>query len=369
MRIGIDLLWVRVGICGGTESFIRNLLDGFAEYDRENEYVLFVAKDNQYSFTKYEKYKNMTLKECNVFCASAAKRIVWENLHLDREAGKENLDVMFIPVYSKPVTYGSKIPYISVIHDLQALHYPEYFSLKRRLFLKMIWWYACKSSKRVITISNYCKEDLIKHYPFVKNKIETIYDPVLTKHSEMKMEELEEKYQIVAEQYFYCVSSMLPHKNLDTIFKVMQKRKAKGMTMEKLVLSGVGGEEEKVRKIIQELGIEKLVVLTGFVSDAERDCLYENCRMFLFPSIFEGFGMPPIEAMRKGKNVVMTDKTCLKEVTEGKAIYVENPFDVEEWMKRIEQAKETQPKVEKFERYNPENIVAAYCKAFEVAVR
>ncbi len=369
MRIGIDLLWVRVGICGGTESNVRNLLDGFAEYDRENEYVLFVAKDNKYSFTKYEKCKHMTLKECDMLCASPAKRIVWENLYLDREARKEKVDVMFIPVYSKPVTYGSGIPYISVIHDLQALHYPEYFSLKRRMFLKMIWWYACKSSKRVITISDYCKEDLIKHYPFVKNKIETIYDAVITKDSHMKIEELEEKYHITANQYFYCVSSMLPHKNLNTIFKVMQQRKAKGMTAEKLVLSGVGGEEEKVRKIIQELGIEELVVLTGFVSDAERDCLYENCQSFLFPSIFEGFGMPPIEAMRKGKNVVMTDKTCLKEVTEGRAIYVENPFDVEEWMKGIKQAKETQPKVEKFEQYHPESIVAAYLGAFEAAAR
>ena len=139
MRIGIDLLWVRVGICGGTESYIRNLLDGFGEFDKENEYILFVSKDNGQSFAKYEQYNHMTLKYCDMLCANQVKRILWENLHLDKVAKAEKIDVMFIPVYSKAMTYGSGIPYVSVIHDLQALHYPQYFSTVRRLFLKVMW--------------------------------------------------------------------------------------------------------------------------------------------------------------------------------------------------------------------------------------
>jgi len=224
MRIGIDLLWVRVGICGGTEAFIRNLLDGFGEYAGEEEYVLFVAKDNAESFRHYEEHPCMKLHVCDVCCANQAKRILWENRKLDKEASAVGVDVMFIPVYSKPMTHGSGIPYISVIHDLQALHYPQYFSLLKRIFLKYVWWNTCRTADMVVTISEFCKEDLIAYYPYVRDKIRTIYNPIISKPSGLEAAYIEGKYNICQNQYFYCVSSLLPHKNLETILKVMQQR-------------------------------------------------------------------------------------------------------------------------------------------------
>lgn len=142
MKIGIDLLWVRPGICGGTESYIRNLMEGFGQYDKANTYVLLVSGDNGDSFASYDRYANMERLALPVESASQPKRILWENLHLDRTARRLGVDVMFIPVYSMPMTYGSGIPYVSVIHDLQALHYPAYFSAGRRMFLKYMWRHA-----------------------------------------------------------------------------------------------------------------------------------------------------------------------------------------------------------------------------------
>jgi hypothetical protein len=180
MKIGIDLLWVRVGIVGGTESFIRNLLDGFGAYDTENEYILFTARDNGGSFRCYESFPNMQLAVMPIDCDNQMKRILWENIHLDRIAAAYGVDVMFIPVYSKPRSKKGRLPYVCAILDLQALHYPAYFSRIRRTFMRYAWKHTCRTADLVITISNYCKDDLCSHYPNVKDKIQTIYVPIIS---------------------------------------------------------------------------------------------------------------------------------------------------------------------------------------------
>lgn len=379
MKIGVDLLWVRQGICGGTESYIRNLLNGLAKYDSDNIYVLFVAEDNAAGFSKYENCGRIKLYVCPTVSSSQIKRIIWENLHLDKTARKQGVDVMFIPVYSKPYSKpgggrydtgghhgpdGHHMPYVSVIHDLQALHYPQYFSWARRTFQKTMWRRTCKTSDRVITISEYGQKDLAARYPMVADKCTVIYNPIETNPSKLSPSYIEEKYHITKGRYFYCVSSLLPHKNLTTVLKAMKILKQEGEAMP-LVISGVGGKKQEFDTAVAELGIGDVIVDTGFVEDAERDCLYENCRLFLFPSVFEGFGMPPVEAMRRGKVTVMTRESCLEEVTQKKAVYVDQPYDAKEWTEKIRQALELPEIKHDFPEYMLQQVVTQYIKLFE----
>ncbi len=363
MKIGVDLLWVRVGKCGGTESFIRNLLSGFAEYDNKNEYYLFTTLDNAESFAHYcKESKAFHLVKCPIESMSRIKRIAWENTNLDKEAKGLGIDLMYIPVYSMP--HRSKkngIPYVTTIHDLQGFHYPEYFSKPRLFFLKKKWKYAVANSEKIVAISEFTKSDIVKHYSEAEEKTEVIFNPVILGDTSLTADGLN-KFGVVPEEYFFCLSSMLPHKNLGTILKTMALRK------EKLVLSGVGGSPEnrqKLEELINALGIKDRIIVTGFISDAERNMLNKYCKLFLFPSVFEGFGMPPVEAMMLGKKVVTTEKTSIKEITCGKAFYVKDPFDEKEWSKRIDEALESKQEEVSFEQYGLERVTGEYIRLFE----
>ena len=128
------------------------------------------------------------------------------------------------------------------------------------------------------------------------------------------------------------VSSLLPHKNITTLLDVMKRIKDENIDLPKqLIVSGVGGKSrEPLTEKIKEFGLEDNIQLTPFIENNERNALYKHCKAFLFPSVFEGFGMPPIEAMMFGTPVVTTRKTSIEEVTLGKADYVNDPYDVKE---------------------------------------
>lgn len=371
MRIGIDLLWVRVGLCGGTESFVRNLIDGFRQYDTTNEYILFVARDNSESFREYVEKSGgrMRLCVCPVNSGSQPRRILWENLYLDRLAHRQRTDIMFIPVYSMPHTWGSGISYVCVIHDLQAIHFPQYFSLPRRIFLRYEWRHTCRKARKILTDSEYCRKDLERHYPWTKNRLQVMYVPI--PNGTRETTQLRSQILALAEQeYDYCVSSLLPHKNLETLLQAVQRMCTQGVWEDRrLVISGVGGNVRQMEEKLEQYGIARQVVLTGFVSDMERDYLYEHCRLVLFPSIFEGFGMPPIEAMRYGKRVVMTRCSCLEEITQGRAVYVDDPYDSTQWQEQIQWAGQLPEQREAFPEYEPENIVRQYQRLWQEVVK
>lgn len=368
MRIGIDLLWVKPQKSGGIEAYIRNLLDGFLEMkNNKNEFILITARDNHMTFNKYLKDSRFKKVICNTNSSNVAKRLLWQNIRLNGVLKKNEIKVCFEPIYSKPLFNFSNIKYITTIHDLQALHYPEYFSRLKYLWLKFSWGRTLKSSEKIIAISNFVKDDIISKYCIDANKIQVINNPIVVNENICKFDKVSKKFNVEENEYYYTVAQLLPHKNLETIIKVIKEIKEKNLNIpKKLVISGINGKSQSnLFNMIRQYNIENEVIFTGYIDDDERNSLYNNCRAFLFPSIFEGFGMPPVEAMLLGATVITTKETSLYEVTKGKANYVNNPFDVEEWIIIINSVSKESKNGYKFKEYSIKNIAQMYLKTFE----
>ena len=142
LKCAIDLLWVRPKQVGGIESVARNLLDGFQLLEDDFEFWLLVAKDNAESFKHYRNDPRFHIEICDIESANVGKRIVWQNLHLGKKIRTLGLSKCFEPYYCKPIFGTRSIDFTTIIHDLQATHYPEYFSKGKVAWMKLSWWNA-----------------------------------------------------------------------------------------------------------------------------------------------------------------------------------------------------------------------------------
>lgn len=362
-KCAIDLLWVRPKQVGGIESVVRNLLDGFSLLRNDFDFWLLVSKDNVDSFKHYKEDKRFHIEICDIESANVSKRIIWQNLYLGKKIKSLGLNKCFEPYYCKPILGVRGISFITIIHDLQAIHYPEYFSKRKVAWMKFSWWNALRTSKKIVAISEYVKKDIFKHYKINPKKVITIYDPITIDMNDVaNLVFIENKYGIKKREFYFTVSSLLPHKNLSVLLNVMKEIKDKDIDLpRKLIISGVGGKSKKelVEKI-KSLGLEDNIQLTSFIENNERNALYKYCRAFLFPSVFEGFGMPPIEAMLFDTPVVTTRKTCLEEITQGKANYVNDPYDAHEFVTCMKNVNRLSYNKKFFTRYNIETIASQY---------
>lgn len=362
-RIAIDLLWLRPGKVGGTESYIRNLLNGFLKLEEEFHFVLVASKDNADTFREYLKDARFEMIVANIESKNIGKRIIWQWMNQNRLLRKNGLRNCFTPVYCRPLFNGG-VKYVNTIHDIQAYHYPQYHPFYEVWFSKLNWMIDKYFSRHIVAISQFVKDDLVNIYHFEEDKVDVIYNPILVeKEDVVPFEELKEQYGIETEEYFYSVSQLIPHKNFETLLYAFKEIKDSGNKLPcKLLVSGINGNAAgELKKKLDQLDIKENVILTGFVSNSVRNALYKNCRAFLFPSVFEGFGMTAIEAMYFERPVLTTKCASIPEVTQEKANYVEDPYDVNEWVEKMENLSNRHQELE-FGRYDEITIARQYLK-------
>jgi glycosyltransferase involved in cell wall biosynthesis len=231
-------------------------------------------------------------------------------------------------------------PSILVIHDLQHINQPQNFSKHYLLFLKSIIYLSAKRADGIITISQKVKQDITSHYKIKPDNISVIYhaadNTLFHMRNEDEIKAVREKYGL-PENFLLYTASSLPHKNHERLLEAFKIIKDRYNAM-KLVLTGARDYgHDIISKDINRMGLGNDVIFLGWLPFEDMPAVYCSSRVFIFPSLHEGFGIPVLEAMACGVPVVCSDIEPLNEVADDAALFIDpyDPHDIAEGVSRI----------------------------------
>ena len=325
MRIAIDAHSVGTRLAGN-ETYATNLIEALAEVDQANQYTLFVTtREAIERFTN--RWPNFTV--VRTLPHSPLVRIP---ITLTAELRRRPVDVLHVQFTSPPL---APCPVVVSIHDLSFEHLPETFNRRSRMQLRLTVRRSARSAARILTLSNYVREDLIATYKIRGDQISTVplaaarcFEPIT---DATEVEKVRQTYGISGD-YILSVGSIQPRKNLRRLIRAyaILREQRPGVKLPTLVLAGkkawLHGD---TLRAVRESGVGDHVLLTDYLPQADLPALYSGALCFVYPSFFEGFGLPPLEAMQCGTPVIVGDRTSLPEVV-GDAGLLVNPFDERE---------------------------------------
>ncbi|WP_252221735.1 MULTISPECIES: glycosyltransferase family 1 protein [unclassified Clostridium] len=248
-----------------------------------------------------------------------------------------NADIYQFFNFVIPSNISGKV--ITTIHDLTYILYPNTMDTSNRKRLEKDMKKTVNRADYIITISENSKSDIIKYLGIDENKIQVVYPGVGETYKRMldnyEIESVKKKYSIENEYILY-LGTLEPRKNIETIIRAYNLFTQSNKNNIKLVLAGKKGWlYDDIFKLIKEFGIEDNVIFTDYVDDKDKPALYQGAKLFLFPSLYEGFGIPLVEAMASRTPVITSNSSSLPEVA-GEAAIITAPLDYKEISKSIE---------------------------------
>lgn len=322
MTIGIDVrLWDETGV----GRYIRNLVENLREIDSNNNYILFSIRRNLAAIkSSFGNYKNWQIVEADIRWHSIAEQFVFPKI-----LNKYDLDLAYFPYFSIPVFY--KKPYCIMIHDLIIDHFstgkatslPYPFYKFKKFLYHLTVRNAVSKALKIIVPSRATKDELIKHYGVKEEKIKVIYEAGFNA-SINKDDSILKK---IKEKYFLYVGNVYPHKNIEqfinAFIKFLKDKK------EDVQLVFVGREDffyKKLKKRVKKYTVQKNIAFLNNVTDKELKSLYANAIALVSPSLMEGFGLTPLEAMSSSCLALISNIPAFKEICSDVSFYF-NPKD------------------------------------------
>lgn len=328
----------KTGIAWCAESILLQLAKQKEIEKQLNCFTFAYRAENKAQIEKYRKL-GYDILACKWF-HDVPYRMIWNYLPIPYWIFfPRKVDVTIFFNYAiPPRVYGKKIVFV---HDMAYRAYPETVRKKTRYFLELVLQKSCERADQIITISEFSKREIIKYLKVQEEKITVIPLGVDRKrfhahYHKDQIEKVKEKYGLEGEYLLY-VGTIEPRKNLKRLIEAYAQLPRK---VPKLILAGKKGWFYKeIFQTVEKLGIKKRVKFLGYVADRDVPLLIAGAKCFLFPSLYEGFGLPPLEAMACGVPVVTSNTSAIPEVVGDAAVLIE-PDQVESIQQGILQVME-----------------------------
>ncbi len=330
MRIAIDAHTVGTQLAGNV-TYITSMIEALAEIDRTNEYTLYVTRPD--AFELYEnRWPNFAVRR--ILHQTRVFRILFS---FNTQLRLHPADIFFVQ-FNAPPFAPCKV--VTAIHDLSYEHLPETFTRLARARMQLTIRRTAKNSAHIVTCSEYSRQDLIATYDLAPEKVTmiplaaaSIYKQVTDADEIIRMRE---KYDLSGD-FILGVGSIQPRKNLVRLIEAYSALVKRRDDVPPLVLVGKNAWLfEETINAVKENGVRDRVRFTGFVPEEDLPALYTAALCFVYPSFFEGFGLPPLEAMHCGTPVITGDRTSLPEVV-GDAALLVDPFNTRAISSALEQ--------------------------------
>jgi len=302
---------------GGIGVYLQELLQAMLTVDEKNEYFLIRSRPMIHPLLEHPRLHYVQFPLSGKIHLFARYSGLWR----DWAARYYRLDLVHEVIPCDPALRWVRYPLVTTVHDLIPLHHPEWFTWRTNWAFRLFFPANMRRARQIITVSEFTKQEICALYPNCQAKTTAVPISIQTLDPMPTPTDLHKKFGIIA-PYLLCVSSLEPRKNHASLFTAYARLKKDGYPHQLVCVGGWGWKTESIRQALESNPYRQEIILTGLVDRGELSQLYRQASLFIYPSLYEGFGLPPLEALSSGVPVLVSENSSLREVTGEAAAYL-----------------------------------------------
>lgn len=314
MRIVIDARMIKPGSMHGIARYVFHLLQNLREVGKDHQFYILVNQDSPLEKMEWPAHMQLHYVQANWISLR-------EHFEIPKALSQLQADLFHAPSYVAPIFVPCRM--VMTIHDLNHMVLPQFYTPLHQLYYHFIVRSCIRRSQYILTVSNFSKEEIVRNLKLSPEKVFVTYNGVSSKYRPVIDKEflayVRDIYEL-PEQFIFCLSNNKPHKNVQQLVRAFCYS---DLSIPLVLACPV---DRNIIRIAENYGKKHLIYFTKFISEEHLPAVYSLTRLFVYPSTYEGFGLPPLEALSCGAPVVVARSSSLPEVVGENAIFA-NPYD------------------------------------------